>query len=39
LHSDIALAIAAGDEGAAERASDALSDYLDEFTRNTLNSI
>ena len=37
LHSDIASAIANADEAAAAKASDALSDYLDEFTRNTLN--
>lgn len=38
LHADVAQAIAARDEVAAAKASDALLDYLEEFTRATLNS-
>ncbi len=37
LHSDIAIAIADGNEQLAMQASDALSDYLDQFTRSTLD--
>lgn len=37
LHADIAIAIAAGDPVAAERATNALADYLDELTRSTLD--
>lgn len=37
LHSDIAIAIADGNEQMAMQASDALSDYLDQFTRSTLD--
>lgn len=37
LHSDIAIAIADGNEQSAMQASDALSDYLDQFTRSTLD--
>lgn len=36
LHADIALAIAQGDEAAAESASDALFDHLAAFTRATI---
>ncbi|HEX2137624.1 MAG TPA: GntR family transcriptional regulator [Microvirga sp.] len=36
LHTDIAAAIASGDEQAAEIASDALSTYLEEFARKTI---
>lgn len=38
LHADVAMAIANRDEVAAEKASDALLDYLEEFTRATLDS-
>lgn len=37
LHADIAIAIADGDPVAAERATHALSDYLDELTLSTLD--
>ena len=37
LHADIAVAIADGDPVAAERATNALADYLDELTRSTLD--
>lgn len=38
LHADIARAIAEGDEGAAARASDALLDSIEAFTRNTVST-
>jgi DNA-binding GntR family transcriptional regulator len=37
LHASVACAIAAGDEAAAAKASDALLDYLEEFARATLD--
>jgi DNA-binding GntR family transcriptional regulator len=37
LHADIALPLAHGDERTAEAASDALSTYLEEFARNTID--
>ena len=37
LHADIAVAIADGDPVEAERATNALADYLDELTRGTLD--
>lgn len=37
LHADIAFAIADGDPVSAERATNALADYLDELTRSTLD--
>lgn len=37
LHAAIAIAIADGDPDAAEAASNAMADYLDEFTRSTLD--
>jgi DNA-binding GntR family transcriptional regulator len=37
LHADIALAIAEGDERTAGEASDALSTYLEDFARNTID--
>lgn len=37
LHANIALAIAAGDSQAAEDATNAMADYLDEFARGTLD--
>jgi DNA-binding GntR family transcriptional regulator len=37
LHSDIAMAMADGDAQAAEDATDAMADYLDEFARSTLD--
>lgn len=37
LHRNLGLAVAEGDESAAAQASDALADYLDRFTRETLN--
>lgn len=38
LHADVALAVVAGDARRAEAASDALLDYIEEFTRATLNA-
>jgi DNA-binding GntR family transcriptional regulator len=38
LHADVARAIAAGDEEAAARASDALLDNIDAFTRATVST-
>jgi DNA-binding GntR family transcriptional regulator len=38
LHADVARAVAAGDAEAAARASDALLDYIEEFTRATVTS-
>lgn len=38
LHGDIARAMADGDAEAAMQASDRLADYLDEFTRSTLDA-
>lgn len=37
LHADIAFAIARGDERGAEEASDALSSYLEDFARSTID--
>lgn len=38
LHAAIAAAVAAGDEQAAAKAADALSDYLEKFVRHTLDA-
>ena len=37
LHAIVMYAIVAGDEAAAEKASDALMDYVDAFTKATVN--
>jgi DNA-binding FadR family transcriptional regulator len=37
LHADIARAIAAGDQNAAAAASDRLLDYIQTFTRKTID--
>ena len=39
LHSDIARAIAAGDEAAARKASDALIDYVEDYTYKTVKAL
>ena len=38
LHADMARAIAGRDEAAAQKASDALLDYVEAFTRATLDA-
>ena len=39
LHAGVAAAISAGDEGAARAASDALIDYVEAYTRKTLDAM